>query len=65
MKNHLSADEVIETLRDATSRVEALQRILMIVSPLEMDQSEALRELRIRCADSIEAVQMWKRKSSS
>ena len=37
-------------------------RIVGTVSPLDMDQIDALKDLRFRCTDSIHTINLWNRK---
>lgn len=62
MRKVLPVDEVLKTIRECDANLEKLARAIGVVSPLDMDQLEALRDLRLRCADSIHTMQLWKRK---
>lgn len=60
MRKVLPVDEVLKTIRECDANLEKLARAIGVVSPLDMDQLEALRDLRLRCADSIHTIQGWK-----
>lgn len=62
MRRVLPVDEVHKTIRDCERSVEKLVRAIGVISPLDMDQCEALRDLRIRCADSMHTIRLWHRK---
>ena len=62
MRNILPVDEVLKTIRECDANLEKLARTIAVISPKDMDQLEALHHLRLRCADSIHTIQLWKRK---
>lgn len=62
MRSVLPVDQVLKTIQECERNVERMQRVLSVASPNDMDQYEALRDLRLRCADSIHTIKLWSRK---
>lgn len=62
MRFVLPVDQVLKTIQECEKNVERMQRVLSVASPNDMDQYEALRDLRLQCADSIHTIKLWSRK---
>lgn len=62
MRKILAPGEVHKTLRECKQSVEQLRSVLGIVAPRDMDRYEELKDLQLRCADSLHTLERWMRK---
>lgn len=62
MREVLPVEVILKTLKECDRSLERMMRVVGVVSPLDMDQIDALKELRFRCVDSIHTINLWKRK---
>ena len=62
MRDVLPVDVILKTIQECERNLERMTQVVGVVSPLDMDQIEALRDLRLKCADSIHTINLWNRK---
>lgn len=62
MREVLPVELILQTIQECDRSLEKMARVVGVVSPHDMDQIEALRDLRLRCADSIHTINLWSRK---
>lgn len=62
MREFLPVEVILKTIQECDPNLERMIRVLYVVSPLDMDQINALKGLRLRCADSIHTINLWNRK---
>lgn len=62
MREVLPVEVILKTLQECNRSIERMIRVVGVVSPLDMDQIDALKDLRLRCTDSIHTINLWHRK---
>lgn len=53
MQQDVPVEVLLTTIQECQRNLEKFERVLNVVAPNDMDQFDALKDLRMRCADSL------------